>query len=191
MGKGFLFIIIALLLSGFMRDISADPRIPEPPIQPRADINETRHALGDHTYRVSLINARGDKRSGLLALKTDFIAIDVSDHGSIEKRKGNISSIDSIEFNKWKGTEIRGNEFLFYPAQIKIVFADKKIIECRSDIKILNRLTLIDGKNSVSLYTYFYDYRENNAWRNTGQPDMSYPETNPHEDTVVRIVFSR
>jgi hypothetical protein len=185
------FIVIVLLLPGFMRDISADPRIPEPPLQPRVDINETRHALGDHTFRVSLINARGDKRSGLLALKTDFIDIDVSDHGSVEKRKVNISSIDSIEFNKWKGAEARENEFLFYPARIKIVFADKKIIECRSDIKILSRLNLIDGKNSVFLYTYFYDYRKNNAWRNTGQADMSYPETNPHEDTVVRIVFSR
>ena len=180
-----------LLMQVFVGVIFADPRIPDTPFQPRVDINETRHALGDHTYRVSLINARGDKRSGLLALKTDFIDIDVSDHGSVEKRKVSIASIDSIEFKKWKGTEGRGNEFLFYPAQIKITLADKKIIECRSDIKILNRLTLIDGKNSVSQYTYFYDYRENNAWRNSGRSDLSYPETNPHEDTVLQIVFFR
>ncbi len=187
----FVFLFSANLLFPVIKDTHADPRMPEIPAAPKVDLDETRRALGDYRYRASLVNARGEKKAGLLALKEDFIDADITERGPSEIRRIKISGIDVIEFIKWKGTAAKGNGFLFYPSEIKITLTDKSALKSRSDIKALNRLVLSEGNKSYIMYSCFYDYRENDIWRNTGEADISYPETNPHGDTVVRIVFSR
>jgi hypothetical protein len=180
-----------MLLPVFAVNASADPRLPDNPDAPKVDVNEQKVKEKYQNYQVSLINAKGEMKSGSLMLTFDSIDVNISDTGANEIRKISLSSIDSIEFIRWKGTEVRKNAFVFYPSQINILLSDKKTIECFSNIKQLNKLGLRDGKRIHNAYAYFFDYREKNVWRNSGQADMLFPETNPHENTVVRITFNR
>jgi len=185
----YLYIMFAVILP-VADNASADPRHPDNPVAPKVDVNEQKDKEKQN-YQVSLINARGEKKSGSLVLTFDSIDVNVSDTGANEIRKISLSSIDSIEFIRWKGTEVRKNVFMFHPSQINILLSDKKTLECRSNIKQFNKISFRDGKRIHIAYAYFFDYRENNVWRNSGQADMLYPETNPHENTVVRIIFNR
>jgi hypothetical protein len=66
---------------------------------------------------------------------------------------------------------------------------DKKVYVSDGNIPKLNRLMFKNVKGNRFIYSYFYDYRKNNAWKNSGEADMRYPETNPPPGTLVRIIF--
>jgi hypothetical protein len=189
--RRFMGAIFALGISFFWGGALADPRTPDNPVEPKVELDGKKDKEKSQCCRVSMINARGTKITGSLVLTADYIQISVSEKRGAEKKKIYLSTIETIEFLKWKGVEVGANEFVFYPSQIKFTLTDKSVIECGSNVKVLNKLTLMDGKKKHIGHTYFYDYWENDAWRGAAQPDKLYPETNPNQDTIVRIFFIR
>jgi hypothetical protein len=134
---------------------------------------------------------KGEAMAGSLILDFDALEIDVMDNGVARKETIPLSGIDLIEFIRWRGTERRKHEFTFYPLQTRIRMADKKVYECGRNIQKLNKILFKNFKGNRFVYAYFYDYRKNDVWKNSGEPDIRYPETNPPAGTLLRITFSR
>ena len=72
---------------------------------------------------------------------------------------------------------------------MKIYLKNKKAIEISSNILELNKIEFIEKKKKHLFYTFFYDYRKNNKWVNSGIINLKYPEKNPHFKTVTKITF--
>jgi hypothetical protein len=141
--------------------------------------------------RASLVKARGERIEGELQLSFTTLELDVIVDNNPAKKSVPLAEISSIEFVRWQGRKRRNNEYAFYHSEIRVTLVDKTAIQCKKNVRELNRLRLRNGDRTGSLYTYFLDYREKDAWRNSGQKEMNYPETNPHGATVVRINFIR
>jgi hypothetical protein len=154
---------------------------PVVPVAPFADFGKAT-AAGE--VRVSVTRARGEVLEGVLIVS--FTSVDLPTGGGT--RSVALADLASIEFVRWQGQKRRNNEYAFYPSQVRVTLMDKSVIET-SGIRALGRLRLMTGGRRRTLYSYFFDYREKDAWKNSGQKEMAYPETNPHADTVVKIAF--
>jgi hypothetical protein len=113
------------------------------------------------------------------------------DNGVARKETIPLAGIDVIEFIRWRGTERRKHEFAFYPSLTRIRMGDKKVYECGRNIPKLNKLLFKNFKGNRFMYAYFYDHRKDDRWKNSGEPDMRYPETTPPSGTLLRIIFTK
>ncbi len=190
-------LVMALLLAGALgaeekKSSSANgPRSPEDPSAPSVEVRDRRDSGRATDLPATVVNARGDKRTGSLVVKFGSLEVETMEGGARRKTAVAIADIESIEFTRWRGTERRKHEFTFYPSDMKIILRDKKMLLCTGGAALLNRLAFRSGGESRFIYSYFYDYWKNNAWRNSGQSDRNYPETNPFGDTLVKILFLR
>jgi hypothetical protein len=178
-------ICYSTVLAGQTETKSPELRIPRDPDPPAVDIKEKNKGKPEDT-RVTVETMKGEPMEGSLILDFDLLDIEV---GTARKESIPLAGIDSIEFIQWRGTERRKNEFAFYPCQTRIIMKDKKVYVSDRNIPKLNRLMFKNVKGNRFMYSYFYDYRKNNAWKNSGETDMRYPETNPPPGTLVRIIF--
>jgi len=106
-------------------------------------------------------------------------------------RKVHVDKIRSVEIICWKGREQGKGAYVFYPSSLRITLWDKSVYNC-GNIRYFNRIRFSEsGGKGVNYYTYFYDYRKKKKWLNSGKSDISYPEKNPHEKTVVEIIFHK
>jgi hypothetical protein len=185
-----LLICYTTVLAGQTETKSTELRIPRDPDPPAVDIKEKDKGKPEDN-RVTVETMKGEPMEGSLILDFDLLDIEVMDGGAARKESIPLAGIDSIEFIQWRGSERRKNEFAFYPIQTRIIMKDKKVYICGRNIPKLNRLMIKSAKGSRIMFSYFYDYRKNNAWKNSGEADMSYPETHPSPGTLVRIIFSK
>lgn len=168
---------------------SGGPASPKDPSSPSVELRDPRDAGRKSDLPATIATARGDKKTGTLTVKFGSMEVSAEEGGAPRKMSLSIADIDSIEFTRWRGVERRKNEFAFYPAGMKITLLNKKVLLCGGGVPLLNRLAFKNGGESRFLYSYFYDYWKNGAWKNSGQSDRSYPETNAPGDTVVKIIF--
>lgn len=163
---------------------------PKDPVTPYTDPGGK---VGDRQswVRASLVRAKGERLEGELMFSSAALDLETIGNNSAGKKSVPIAEISCIEFIRWQGQKRRKNEYAFYHSEIRVTLADKTAIQCKKNVRELNRLRLRNGDRTVSLFTYFFDYRDKDAWRNSGQKEMNYPETNPHGATVVRINLIR
>lgn len=166
-------------------------RIPKDPDSPAVDIKENKDQGKVSDIPVTVETVRGDAMTGSLIINFNVLEIDIMDNGSVQKKAISLADIDSIEFIRWHGIERGKNEFAFFPSRMRVVTADKKIYECCRYTPQMNRLLFKNFKGNRFIYSYFYDYRKNNTWKNSGESDMRYPETNPPAGTLLRIMFTK
>jgi len=190
-----LFMAVLIFFPSFLAGETETPsrklRIPKDPDVPAVDIKEKKDQGKAVDIPVTVETAKGDAMAGSIILNFDVLEIDIMDNGIEQKKAIPLEGIDSIDFVRWRGTERRKNEFVFYPSQTRITMVDKKIYECGRNIPLLNRLLFKNFKGNHFMYAYFYDYRKNNVWKNSGEPDMRYPEINPPAGTLLRIIFTK
>lgn len=185
-----LLICCSTILAGQTGTKSPEPRIPRDPDPPTVDIKE-KNRVKPEDVAVTVETVKGEPKDGLLILDFDQLEIEVMYAGAVRKESIPVASIYSIEFIQWHGTERRKNEFAFYPVRTRVILKDKKEHIREGNIPELNKLMLKTARGNRSLFAYFYDYRKNNVWLNSGVADMRYPETNPPAGTLLRITFHR
>jgi len=176
------------ILAGQTETKSPGIRIPKEPDPPAVDIKEKNKTKPEYAA-VTIETMKREPMEGSLVLDFDSLDIEVMDGGAARRESIPLADINSIEFIQWHGTERRKNEFSFYPSQTRIIMKDKKVYTCERNIPKLNRLAFKNVRGSRFIFSYFYDYRKNNAWKNSGEANMRYPETNPPPGTVLRISF--
>jgi hypothetical protein len=182
--------VLIIILASVMA--AADPRPPAEPTDPVVDFSAPSSTASQFlVFSASLISATGQRMSGSLLLKFDSIGIDIGKNGSVEKRKIEILRIKRIDFIEWKGKSLGNNGFVFYPSRTRFTLQDGESHVCDHDIGVLNRMLFKDSGGTRAVYTYFYDYRKQGVWENSGRPEIDYPENNPLEDTIVTIIFDR
>jgi hypothetical protein len=178
------------ILAGQKDARSPDLRVPREPDPPAVDIKERDKAKpGSAAVTVEMMKV--GPMEGSLMLDFDALDIEVMDGGAARRESIPLAGIDSIAFMQWHGTERRKNEFAFYPSRTRIIMKDKKVYICERNIPRLNRLAFKNAGGSRFIFSYFYDYRKNNAWKNSGEADMRYPETNPPPGTLLSIKFKK
>ncbi len=196
-GSSRLICILAAALSGPLpaedktTSSSSGPRSPKDPPPPSVDLRDLKEGKRETNISSTIVNARGDKKTGSLEMQTGSIEVTVVEERAHIKTAVAIADIDSIEITRWRPIERRRNEFVFYPAEIRIVLRDRKTLLCAGSVPLLNRLSFKDSGGSRFVYSYFFDYWKHDAWKNCGRSDKSYPETNPPDETLVKIVFIR
>ena len=178
------------ILAGQTETTSRELRTPQDPDVPAVDIKE-KDRVKAADIRVTVVTMKGEPMEGSLILDFGLLDIEVMDGGAARKESIPIAGIDSIEFIQWHGTERRKNEFAFYPARTRIIMKDKKEYMCGRNIPKLNKLMFKNVKGSRFIFSYFYDYRKEGVWKNSGEADMRYPETNPPAGTLLRITFTK
>jgi hypothetical protein len=183
----------SLCLAAFMASAllcAAEEKYPGPkdPAAPAVDQGGKRADL-QSWVRVALARARGERIEGELLVSFASLDLPVPGEKHPAKKQVALADISSIEFVRWRGQARNKNEYAFYHSEVRVTLADKTVVLSAMNIRALNRLRVRNGDRVRSLYTYFLDYRDKDAWRNSGQKEMKYPETNPHADTVVSITF--
>jgi len=186
-----LFSISSSILAGETETPSRELHIPKDPDAPVVDIKGKNDKGTTDDVRVTVETVKGEAMTGSLILDFDALEINVMDNGAARKESIPVVNIDSIQFIQWHGTERRKNEFAFYPSQTRIIIKDKKVYTCGRNIPKLNKLLFKNFTGSRFLFSNFYDYRKKNMWKNSGEADMRYPETNPPAGTLLRIIFSK
>jgi hypothetical protein len=188
-----MFIAMAVLVSsaGYPagKQTAGEMRLPSEPAVPGVDIGGGQG--GEKEFTVAVVTVKGDAMTGSFMIQSDTIVIEIGENGASVKKSLTLAAIDSIEFTRWRGIQRRKNEYVFYPSLTKITMADKKIYECARAVPALNRVLFKNFRGKRYLYAYFYDYRVKDKWKNSGESDLRYPETNPAAGTLVRITFSR
>ncbi|HOD13305.1 MAG TPA: hypothetical protein PLA65_16900 [Spirochaetota bacterium] len=177
-------VIVALPLLS----VAAEEKAPGPkdPVSPSADFRGKVES-GGSWVRAALVTAQGGRIEGELLLPFATLELGVPADGTAKKRPVPLAEIASIEFTRWRGQRRQKNEYAFYPSLIRVTLADKTALETGAGIRVLHKLRLRTGERSRTLYSYFFDYREKDAWKNSGEKDMAYPEKNPHGETVIKI----
>lgn len=170
---------------------SNGPRSPKEPSSLTVEVLDPKGSGRVTDLPATIVTARGDKKTGSLTVKFGSIEIETAEEGARRKMAVAVADIETIEFTRWRGVERRKNEFAFYPSETKIILRDKKTLVCAGSIPLLNRLAFTYGGESRFIYSFFYDYRKHDAWKNSGQTGREYPETNPFGDTLVKIIFIR
>jgi hypothetical protein len=177
-------VIVALpLLTMAAEEKALDPK---DPVSPSADFHGKDEG-GRSWVRAALVKARGERLEGELLVTFASLDLDIIVDNNPKKRSVPLAEISSIEFTRWQGQRRRNNEYAFYPSLIRVTLADKTVVESGAGIRMLYKLRLRTGERSRTHYSYFFDYREKNAWKNSGEKEMTYPEKNPHGETVVKI----
>jgi hypothetical protein len=161
---------------------------PKDPMPPSADLRG-KEGERQSWVRASLVRARGDRLEGELSVSFPSLNLSVEGTGGAKNRTVTLVEITAIEFTLWQGRMRRKNEYAFYPVRMRVTLADRSVIETGMNTLEFHRLRLRTGERTRTYYTYFFDYREKDAWKNSGMKDMKYPETNPLGDTVVKIIF--
>jgi hypothetical protein len=164
---------------------------PKDPSAPSVDLRDPKNAGSGTSIPATIVTARGDKTTGFLAVTFTSIEVESLEDGRRRKMTVAVADIESIEFTRWRGVERRKNEFVFHPSEMKIILRDRKSLLCTGSVPLLSRLPFTHGGENRFVYSYFYDYRRNDAWKNSGQAKREYPETNPFGDTLVKIIFIR
>jgi hypothetical protein len=194
-GAAALFLAAALafpfLLAGQQKSESGGVHPPKEPAAPDVDIVQKKGKHDETGVPATVVTAGGVTSTGSLSLPFASIEVEGMENGASRKTVLPLDRIDSIEFTLWQGRERRKNEFAFHPVRARIVLTDKKTIESTRNISALNRVMFRGQKGARQLYSFFYDYRKNGAWKNSGKADMAYPETNPLAGTLVKISFQR
>ena len=165
-------------------------RAPEGPAVPAVDAGGKKGPAGQADFPATVTTAKGESMTGSLLLSFDAIEVDTAEEGPERKKSIPLASIKTIEFTQWRGTLRRKNEYAFYPARVKITLRDGKAYQCTRVAPALNRVLFKDYRGKRVLYAYFFDYRDGTTWKNSGETEMKYPETNPFAGTVVRIDFT-
>lgn len=164
-------------------------RSPKDPATPTVEVRDREDDGMETVVPVTIVTARGDSRTGSIALAFASIEVHAAEEGAYRKKTVALGEIESIEFTRWRGTERRKNEFAFRHWEMRIVLRDKKDLRCRGNIPALNRLAFRDSRGSRAVYSFFYDYWKNGTWKSSGRSERSYPETNPLGDTLVKIII--
>ena len=182
--------LAAVLSSAFLFAAEEKSSGPKDPVSPSVDVGG-KEAGGQSWVRAALVRAHGERIEGELLVS--FASLDLvmtTDKGSAKKSVP-LASISSIEFVRWKAQKRRNNEYAFYHSETRVTLADRTVMTGAMNIRALNRLRVKSGDRVRTLYTYFFDYRDKDSWKNSGRKEMEFPETNPNGDTVVSITFLR
>ncbi len=180
-------VLAAIACAGDLRAEPAEPKKPDDPV-----IGTSSKKDGSGTdFEVTVITAKGERITGFFLAGAAIVEAEVAEKGGVVKKNIPLSAIASVEILRWQGKPVRKEEYVFRPARIKMTLADKTVYECVNDIRLFDRMRVRALNRVRAVYAYYYDYRSKNRWKNSGKEDMRYPETNPHGDTVVQIIFSR
>ena len=177
-------VIIALpLLCAAAEEQAAAPK---DPVSPSADFHG-REEGGRSWVRAALTKARGERLEGELLLSFATLDLDTPAGNGPARKSVPLAEISFIEFVRWQGQKRGKNEYLFNPVRIRVTMTDRTVIESRINTRALYRLRLKTGDRTRTLFPCFFEYREKDAWKNSGEKDVKYPETNPNGETVVKI----
>ena len=182
--------LAALVFAGAAPAEYTGPKNPDEPVIGTPSGTGRDGKGGVTEYEVTVVTAQGERVSGFLLAGAAVIEAEVAEKGGITIKSIPLSGIASVEILRWRGKRLRKEEYVFRPAHFRITLADKTVYECSNDIKIFAKMRIRSLKRVRAVYAYYYDYRELNRWKNSGKEDMRYPETNPHGDTAVRILFT-
>ncbi len=171
------FILIPLYLMG-------NPVLPKNPILPK-NPNQQFNTSIKNSRKAIVIYKSGLKKFGTL----QYLFSHIPCVQNKKKQSLKITSIYKIFILQWKKQKIKNNTYIFFPVKFKITYKNRKVFICNSRIKSLERLTFYTKKRKRYIYTFFYDYWMKDRWSNSQSKDASYPEKNPHDRTVVSIIF--
>lgn len=151
-------------------------------------VKEPAHQM--HTYRVTVVFAHGGQLDGRIHLPSDTVHINVEREGKIVTINEKVMAINEISFNRWKGTDKGSGGYIFNTVLVEVILNrdNARIIAVR--IPAFNRFILETSKGKQICFNYYYDYYINGVWKNSGSTEKAYPDTKPHPDTVIKIIFN-
>ncbi len=161
---------------------------PDHPRIPDVDFKDPTKDNGPvHGRKVVLGIAGGASLTAELIMRAQSVPLCDPTGGSTAYVR--LDDIRSLEFLRWKGRQLRRNEYGFYPAAVRVKLKNGNSFECGGTFDSLHRLNVKINTGQRSLYSYYYDYRKNDAWVNSGGRDMGQAEASPLKGTVVKIEF--
>lgn len=161
------------------------PKVPEEPsVRPVAEGDRARGEVP-----VLLVTARGGRMRGRLTVEAPDLDVPVLRGDVIQTVKVAVADIGSIEFLRWRGRELRKNEYSFRPVVIRIILRDGREVESAGHVAALERFAFREDDAVRTVFSRFRDYRKSGRWVHSGATAMDHPDTHPHGDALVRIVF--
>jgi hypothetical protein len=146
----------------------------------RPDIPEINNTIeSGFIFKVKLtIHGKPSSMEGEMHLNTDVLI-------TADKRIIRLKDISKINIIMWeKRSKI--NRHIFYPAQYEFFFRDYRKIIINGNIELLNRIKL-SNKNTVYIYSYYYDYFKKEKWINSGSTGFDASVSRPAEGCIVTI----
>ncbi len=182
------FIAVVMLLHLPLGSESSPPAPPKGPEEPSVrPIAGGDRAMGE--VPVLLVTARGGRMRGRLTVGAPDLDVPVLRGDAIQTVKVAVADIGSIEFLRWRGRELRKNEYSFRPVAIRIILRDGREVESAGHVAALERFTFREDDGVRTVFSRFRDYRKRGRWVHSGATAMDHPDTHPHGDALVRIVF--
>lgn len=181
-------IAIVLLPHLPLRSESVSPAPPKGPEEPSVrPVAEGEREMGE--VPVLLVTARGGRMRGRLTVGARDLDVPVLHGDVVQTVKVAVADIGSIEFLRWRGRELRKNEYSFRPVVIRIILRDGRQVETAGHVAALERFTFREDDAVRTVFSRFRDYRKGGRWVHSGATAMDHPDTHPHGDALVRIVF--
>ncbi len=183
-----IFMALLLLLSLPLHAESDSPAPPKAPEEPSVrPVAEGDRARGE--VPVLLVTARGGRMRGRLTVEAPDLDVPVLHGHVIQTVSVAVVDIASIEFLRWRGRQLRKNEYSFRPVVIRIILRDGREVESAGHVAALERFAFREDDGVRAVFSRFRDYRKSGRWVHSGATAMDYPDTHPHGDALVRIVF--
>lgn len=164
-----------------------DPSVPEVAI-PSSDI-ELRTTRNISSLRTMAVF--GDSSTNILYLRlaaTEFDLI-AEAAGETKKIRVTLTNLSRLDFLSWKGFPQKDGGTIFYPLRTRITLKDGSSFECSYYLREFGKIPARTATGDLTLYSYFYEYREKGRWKNSGKKELTYPETHPAPKCVKSLIL--
>jgi hypothetical protein len=172
--------------------IYADTKSPVDPAEPKSFTGEKNKKAQSNTaadkfkVQVSVLFANKNKLNGTVEFTEDKIYLSFYQSGRLRSVAEKISNIQSVDFIKWEKRK-SGSRYIFYHSNAVVTMHDGTVYNC-INIGMLNKIGLSGKMGKIDCYSYFYSAKNDNK---KNKNPVTCSETNPHPDTLVKIIFSQ
>ena len=181
-------IIAAFLLAVTCHSFAQTVSEPQAPV-----VTDDRKQSAEKTVSMpaTVVFASGDRLKGRIVLVKESFTIPKKESITGAKETIKYSDVSEIAVRRWCPKDMGRGGYLFRPCSVEVKLFSGSLCMCQT-VNILEGFSFIDGKGRRhKFYGTFYDYLKKGKWGNSGSGERRYPETNPHRETAVLIVFER
>ena len=181
-----------LFLFGVSAAHTADVKIPVEPgvVDPalsskKTELKNVKNAL---SLPAAITFASGNVLRGSLRFLVKDMVISAKDTHDGRSRRISLEEITGLGILRWQGRKEKGGSYAFYPALATLSLKSGDVYRIGSLTQFYRLYFTYSGQESI-VYSYFYVQRDKNGWVGYGNNTIDYPETHPHNQTVVEIRF--
>jgi len=181
-----------LFLFGVSAAQTADVKIPVEPglVDPALSSKkpELKNVKETLSLPAAITFASGNVLRGSLRFVAKDMVISGKDTHDGRSRRISLEEISGLGILRWQGRKEKGGSYVFYPALAALSLKSGDVYRIGS-LEQFYRLYFTYAGHESMIYSYFYVQRDKNGWVGYGNAPIDYPETHPHNQTVVEIRF--